>query len=157
MRRREFFGVLGGAAAVWPVVARGQQAGKLPTVGYLSAISKVQSELQYAAFHRGLNDSGIVEGRNIDIEYRWADGQYERLPAMAADLVQRGVTLIVAQAPPAALAAKAATSTIPIVFVVGFDPVAAGLAASFNRPGGNATGMTLLTAPLGQKRIELIR
>jgi len=157
MKRREFLGVLGGAVSTWPMAARAQQAAKLPTVGYLSAISKVQSELQYAAFHRGLNDAGFVEGRNVDIEYRWADGQYERLPAMAADLVQRGVNLIVAQAPPAALAAKAATSTIPIVFVVGFDPVAAGLAASFNRPGGNATGMTLLTAPLGQKRIELIR
>jgi putative ABC transport system substrate-binding protein len=156
VKRRDFIAGLGGAA-VWPVVARAQQAAKLPTIGYLSAISKGQTELQFAAFHRGLNEAGFVEGRNIAVEYRWADGQYNRLSAMADDLVQRGVALIVAQAPPAAIAAKAATSTIPIVFVVGFDPVAAGLAASFNRPGGNATGMTLLTAPLGQKRIELIR
>jgi putative ABC transport system substrate-binding protein len=104
-----------------------------------------------------LNEAGYVVGQNVTIEYRWANGQYDRLPAMAAELVLRPVGVIVAQAPPAALAARTATTTIPIVFVVGFDPVAAGLVASFNRPGGNATGMTLITGPLGQKRIELVR
>src|SRR6185503_19392005 len=108
-------------------------------------------------FRRGLSEGGFVEGQNVAIEYRSADGQYERLTSLAAEFVRRPVSLIVGVAPPAALAAKVATTTIPIVFIVGLDPVAAGLVASFNQPGGNATGMTLITGPLGQKRLELLR
>jgi putative ABC transport system substrate-binding protein len=113
--------------------------------------------LQLAAFRRGLKETGFAEDRDVLIEYRWAQGQYQRLPAMAAELVHRPVSLLLAQAPPAALAAKAATATIPIVFVVGFDPVGAGLVASLKHPGGNATGMTLISVVLGQKRLEMLR
>ena len=126
-------------------------------IGYLSSLSEAQVAAQLAAFRRGLSEVGYLEGRNIAIDFRWAEGQYERLPGMARELVSRRVSIIVAQAPPAALAAKAATAEIPIVFVVGFDPVGAGLVASLNRPGGNATGMTLISATLGQKRLEVVR
>jgi len=141
---------------VWPLSAHGQDATR-PRIGYLSAISEAQARTQLDMFRRGLSEVGFAEERNVAIEFRWANGKYDRLPALAAELVRRDVAVILAQAPPAALAAKATTTTIPIVFVVGFDPVAAGLVVSLNRPGGNATGMTLFSLPLGQKRLELLR
>lgn len=155
MRRRDFIRVVGGGAVAWPLAARAQQ----PTlvVGFLSAVSQTQTAHLVAAFRRGLKETGFVEGSNVVIEYRFADGQYDRLPAQATELVRRAVDVIVASGPPAANAARVATASIPIVFVVGLDPVAAGLVASFNRPGGNATGITLVSGPLGQKRLELVR
>jgi ABC-type uncharacterized transport system substrate-binding protein len=155
MRRREFITLLGGAVAV-PVAARGQQS-SMPVVGFLSAVSEAATVKHQVQFRRGLRETGFVPGQNVAIEYRWAEGQYDRLPGMAADLVRRKVDVIVTQAPPAALAARTATTTIPIVFAVGIDPVAAGLVESFNRPGGNATGSTLISGPLGQKRLEILR
>jgi ABC-type uncharacterized transport system substrate-binding protein len=156
MKRREFLTLIGGAAAGLSCAAQAQQPAR-PVIGYLSAQSKAAALEQTAKFNRGLNEMGFVDGQNVAIEYRWADGQYERLPAMATELVRRPVDLIVAQAPPAALAAKAATTTIPIVFVVGVDPIAVGLVESLSLPSGNATGMTLMTGPLSQKRIEGLR
>ena len=129
----------------------------MPVIGFLSALSQATAPHMTMAWQRGLRETGFVESRNVAIEYRFADGQYGRLTTLAAELVQRPVDLILAQGPPAALSAKAVTTTIPIVFVVGVDPVAAGLVASFNRPGANATGMTLITGPLGQKRLEIVR
>jgi putative tryptophan/tyrosine transport system substrate-binding protein len=151
MKRREFITVLSGAAA-WSLAARAQE--ERPVIGYLSALSEAASPATVSAFRRGLAETGFVDGRNVTIEYRWAEGRYERLPAMAAQLVRRPVSLILAQAPPAALAA---TANIPIVFVVGFDPVGAGLVTDLNHPGGNATGMTLINNVLGQKRLEMLR
>ena len=153
MRRREFITLVGGAAA-WPLAARGQQAA-MPVVGYLNVGAPPAHLL--AVFKQSLAEAGFVEGRNVAIETSSADGQYDRLPALAGEMVRRPVALILAAAPPAALAAKVATTTIPIVFIVGLDPVGAGLVASFNRPGGNATGMVLISGPLGQKRLELVR
>ncbi len=155
MRRRDFISFCGGAAIGWPLVARAQPA--MPVIGYLSAFSEGPASPQLGGFRRGLKESGFAEGQNVAIEFRWADGRYDRLPEMAADLVRRHVTLIVAQSPPAALAAKVATTTIPIVFVVGFDPVGAGLVASMGRPGGNVTGVALQLTDVGGKRLGLLR
>jgi len=157
-RRRELLAVLGAAAAAWPLAARAQQAqGRVATIGWLGSFSSETSRPLVAAFHQGLKEIGYVEGQNVTTEYRWADNQYSRLPEQAADLVRLRVDVIVAAGgEPAALAAKAATSTIPIVFSAIDDPVRVGLVASFNRPGGNATGMSIFNTPLNAKRLELL-
>jgi putative ABC transport system substrate-binding protein len=156
MSRREFITLLGGAAA-WPLAARAQQSA-MPVIGYLSTRSPEDTIHLLAAFRVGLAQNGYVEGQNATIEYRWALGQYERLPGMAAELVRRPVTVLAATGgEPAAFAAVSATSTIPIVYLIGGDPVKEGIAASFNRPGGNATGVTLLTNSLEPKRFSLLR
>jgi hypothetical protein len=156
MRRREFMTLLRGAAA-WPLAARAQQQA-MPVIGFMSARSPEDSAHLLEAFRRGLKEDGFVEGQNVAIEFRWAHGQYDRLPAMAADLVSRRVDVLTAiGGDPSPRAAKRATSTIPIVFGMGGDPVSDGLVESFNRPGGNVTGVTLMTNLMEPKRFGLLR
>jgi putative ABC transport system substrate-binding protein len=157
MKRRKFISLLAGAVT-WPFVAKAQQQPAIPTIGFLHSASRAENAHLLAAFRQGLESEGYVEGRNVNIEYRWAEGRYDRLPGLAAELVSLRVDVIAAAGgEPSPLAAKAATGRIPIVFTAGGDPVAAGLVASLNRPGGNMTGTTIMGLQMGSKRLEIVR
>jgi putative ABC transport system substrate-binding protein len=156
VKRREFITLFGGAVVAWPVAALAQQSA-MPVIGFLNSASPGPFAARIKAFHDGLREMGFVEGKNVMIEYRWVEGKYEKAPAMMSDLINRGVAAVAAFGPPVARIAKDATSSIPIVFLTGDDPVKAGLVASLNRPGGNVTGVVTLNAELAPKRLEVLR